>query len=107
MGKVLEDTKGNILIFTESEQEHYRVLEEVLKKVEQAGVRINPEKCYILKKEVKYLGRIINKDGIQTDPSKLEAINSFQRPKCIKGLRSFLGICNYSTLQKFVHPPVK
>ena len=61
----------------------------------QAGLRINPEKCHILKKEVKYLGHIINKDRIQTDPSKLEAKNSFQRPKCIKGLKSFLGFCNY------------
>jgi len=74
MGKVLENTKGavvyldDILIFTESEQKHYKVLEEVLKKVGQAGLRINPEKCHILKREVKYLGHIINKDGIQTDP---------------------------------------
>jgi len=63
--------------------------------VGRAGLRINPGKCHILKKEVKYLGHIINKDGIQTDQSKLEAINTFQRPKCIKGLRSFLGIRNY------------
>ena len=101
MGKVLNNTKGavvyldDILIFTESEQQHYKVLDEVLKKVEQAGLRINPEKCHILKKEVKYLGHIINKNGIQTDPSKIEAINSFQKPNCVKSLRSFLGICNY------------
>jgi hypothetical protein len=101
MGKVLGGTKcaavylDDILIFTETVDEHYKVLEEVLDKVAQAGLRINPEKCHILKKEVKFLGHIINKDGIQTDPSKLVAIKSFERPKCIKNVRSFLGICNY------------
>ena len=57
--------------------------------------RLNPEKCQIFRKEVKFLGHIINKDGIQTDNTKIEAIQSFQKPKCVKNLRSFLGICNY------------
>ena len=38
---------------------------------------------------------IIDKNGVGTDPSKIEAVQSFDRPKCVKNLRSFLGICNY------------
>ena len=64
-------------------------------RIKKAGLRINPEKCHILKEEVKFLGHIINKKGIQTNLEKTEAIRSFQRPKCVKNLRSFLGICNY------------
>lgn len=90
----------DILIFTNTIEEHYNVLESVLKKIEIAGLRINPEKCHLLKKEVKFLGHIINNEGVQTDPSKVEAIQSFQRPKCVKNLRSFLGICNY--YRKFI-----
>ena len=101
MLKVLKNMEGtavyldDILIFTKSSEHHYEVLEEVLKKIKDAGLRINPEKCHILRQEVKFLGHIINGDGIQTDPSKTEAIRTFQKPKCIKNLRSFLGICNY------------
>ena len=101
MGKVLEGIKcavvylDDILVFTDTTNKHYEVLNEVFSKVEKAGLRINPEKCHILKKEVKFLGHVINGSGIQTDPSKLEAIKSFQRPNCPKSLRSFLGICNY------------
>ena len=101
MLKVLKNMEGtavyldDILIFTKSSEHHYEVLEEVLKKIKDAGLRINPEKCHILRQEVKFLGHIINGDGVQTDPSKTEAIRTFQKPKCIKNLRSFLGICNY------------
>ena len=101
MEKVVGTVKGalvyldDILIFTDTIEKHYTVLEDVLRKIDQAGLRINPEKCHILKKEIKFLGHILNKDGIQTDPAKLEAIMTYQKPKCIKGLRSFLGICNY------------
>jgi len=85
----------DILIFSKSLEKHYEILDRVLDRIEKAGLRINPEKCHILKTEVKFLGHVINEKGIQTDPSKLEAIKSFEKPKCIKNLRSFLGICNY------------
>ena len=101
MGKVLGRMKNavvyldDILVFTETINQHYEALNEVLEKVAYAGLRINPEKCHVLKPEVKFLGHIINKEGVQTDPSKLEAIRSFKKPNCVKTLRSFLGICNY------------
>ena len=101
MMKVLGNIDGtavyldDILVFTESIEQHYKTLGEVLERIKKAGLRINPEKCHILRKELKFLGHIINSRGIQTDPSKTEAIRSFQMPKCIKNLRSFLGICNY------------
>ena len=91
---------ADILVFTESKEEHFEILEEVLERIRQAGLRMNPEKCQVFRTEVKYLGHIISKDGIQTDPSKLTPIQSFERPKCVKNLRSFLGICNY--YRKFI-----
>ena len=106
MNKVLEKMENaivyldDILIFTESKEKHYERVEEVLERIVKAGLRINPKKCHILREEIKFLGHIINKNGIQTDPAKLEAIRTFERPKCIKNLRSFLGICNY--YRKFI-----
>ena len=85
----------DILIFSKSLEQHYEALDKVLDQIGKAGLRINPEKCHILKTEVKFLGHVINDKGIQTDPSKLEAIKTFEKPKCVKNLRSFLGICNY------------
>jgi len=101
MTKVLGNLKGtsvyldDILVFTKDKTEHIETLGIVFRKIKEAGLRINPEKCQLLKREVKYLGHIIDKNGVRTDPSKIEAIKTFTRPKCVKNLRSFLGICNY------------
>ena len=85
----------DILVYSKSKSEHIQILEEVLKKIKEAELRINPEKCHFLKRQVKYLGHIIDKEGIKTNPEKIEAIKLFGRPSCTKKLKSFLGICNY------------
>ena len=85
----------NILIATATEGEHYRVLREVFSRIQDTGLKVKPEKCKFLQQEVKFLGHVLNKEGIKTDPEKIITIQNFQRPKCIKNLRSFLGICNY------------
>ena len=101
MTKVLGDLKGalvyldDILVYSKGKAEHVRILGKVLEKIGKAGLRINPEKCHLLRREVKYLGHVIDKDGVRTDPLKVEALKTFVKPKCVKNLRSFLGICNY------------
>ena len=90
----------DILIFSKNKEEHMLRIENVLTRIKEAGLKVNPEKCLFMKEEIKFLGHIINSNGIQTDKDKLEAIEKFERPKCIKNLRSFLGICNY--YRKFI-----
>ena len=90
----------DILIFAKTKDEHLKRIDNVLYKIREAGLKVNPEKCIFMKEETKFLGHIINSEGIQTDQSKLDAIKNFERPKCLKNLRSFLGICNY--YRKFI-----
>lgn len=106
MNKILDGMAGtvvyldDILVYSKNREDHYRILDNVLKKIGESGLRINPEKCRFLKEQIKFLGHIISRKGIQTDPSKTDAIRTFGRPKCVKNLRSFLGICNY--YRKFI-----
>lgn len=101
MTKVLNGMEGamvyldDILIFASDMETHFKRLGKVLERVKSAGLRINPEKCQIMRREIKYLGHVINDQGIQTDPEKVKAIKEFEKPKCVKNLRSFLGLCNY------------
>ena len=46
-------------------------------------------------KRTKYLGFIISTDGIEVDPEKISAVESWQLPKTVKGIQSFLGFCNF------------
>ena len=62
---------------------------------------MNPKKCILLKKEVSFLGHIVNENGIATDPSKLEAIKKWPIPQNVRDVRSFLGLCSY--YRKFIY----
>ncbi|NJR75967.1 MAG: hypothetical protein HC773_24895 [Scytonema sp. CRU_2_7] len=85
----------DVLIFGKTVDEHNDRLNQVLKRIKEAGLKLSPEKCTFLKQEVRYLGHIVTKDGIATDPDKIASIKSWELPNCKKELQTFLGFCNY------------
>jgi hypothetical protein len=64
----------DILIYSDSLAEHQIHVRQVLKKLQQAGLYLKPEKCEFHVQEVKYLGLIITTKGIQMDPAKVAAV---------------------------------
>ena len=54
----------------------------------------------MLQTGVKYLGHIVSKEGIKTDPSKIQSVMNWPRPRKVKDVRSFVGLCSY--YRKFV-----
>ena len=53
------------------------------------------DKCEFHVTETKYLGLIISTDGIKINPSKVDAIKSWDTPTCVREVRSFIGFCNF------------
>lgn len=53
------------------------------------------EKCCFFKEEVGYLGHVISKDGVATDPRKIDVVAKWQRPTNVTELQSFLGFASY------------
>jgi hypothetical protein len=58
-------------------------------------LKLQPEKCTFLSKEVLYLGHVINESGVSPDPNKIQCIKNYPRPKNAKDIKSFLGLLNY------------
>ncbi|KAH7714746.1 transposon Ty3-I Gag-Pol polyprotein-like protein [Aphelenchoides avenae] len=73
----------------------FQRLEEVLKRLKAAGLRLKKEKCEFLKKELKLLGRVFSAEGVKADPDKVTAIVNMPAPLNVKELESFLGMVNY------------
>ena len=85
----------DILVFGETSQSHDTALESVKKCLAEAGVTLNEQKCHYRQKSIRYLGHVISADGIQPDPSKLEAIQALPEPSSVPELRRVLGLFNY------------
>ncbi|XP_065079445.1 uncharacterized protein K02A2.6-like [Ochlerotatus camptorhynchus] len=85
----------DILIAGRTKQEHDRSLYAVLEQIREYGFHLRLEKCRFALSQIKFLGHIVDKDGIRPDPSKTEAISKMQSPKDVQLLRSYLGAVNY------------
>ena len=85
----------DILIYSETLEQHMLHLETVFERLRQHGLKLKLKKCSFLQLETQYLGFIINGNGISPDPKKVEAIRSLPTPTCVREVRSFIGMCSY------------
>ena len=70
-------------------------LNEVLTRLEKAGMRLKKNKCVFMMSAVGYLGHKITKDGLQPSESKVEAVTQAPSPHYVMELKAFLGLINY------------
>ncbi|KAG1471608.1 hypothetical protein G6F57_011319 [Rhizopus arrhizus] len=82
-------------VYSNDNHEHLLHLEQVFNCIKIANLKLNPEKCFFFKDHLKFLGYIVTKEGIQTDPSKIEKIQNYPVPKTLTQIRGFLGLATY------------
>ena len=58
------------------------------------GISISQKKFVFAKQEVRYVGFIVNGEGIKADPDKMKAIRDFPQPTNLTEIRSFMGLVN-------------
>ena len=85
----------DVIVYGSSVLEEIQRLREVLRRFRLAGLKLKPSKCHLFKQSVGYLGHVVSKEGIATDPDKIEAVKSWPSPTNIKEVRSFLGLASY------------
>ena len=85
----------DILVFSKTEAEHQAHLRIVLDLLRQERFYVCKAKSMFAQTEVRYLGHIVDSEGIRPDPKKVEAVQSWPVPKNVSDVRSFLGLCNY------------
>ena len=91
----------NILVYTKSTlKKHAKAVKKVLKALQQADMRLRPNKCEFHKKEVKFLESIITIEGIKMDQEKVKAVTEWPELKNLKEVQAFLGFANF--YQKFI-----
>lgn len=85
----------DILIYSDSLEEHQVHVEKVLEALKANGILLKPEKCEFHTQSTTYLGLIIEPNGIRMDPKKVETVQNWTTPKTVKDVQAFLGFANF------------
>ena len=87
----------DVMVFGKDKEQHFERLTQVMRQIKTAGVTLNPVKCEFRKAQLKFLGHLVDKDGIRAD--KISAITALPAPTNVSELRRFMGMVNQ--LEKF------
>ena len=85
----------DFLIYTETEEEHMQVLEELFKRLREAGLTLALKKCKFGQSSIEFLGYMVSPSGVAPLPKKVEAIAKYPEPERQKDLLAYLGCLNY------------
>ncbi len=76
-------------------EDHLEKLEEVLRWLHDAGLKVNAAKLTFCTLEIEYLGYVLTRDGIKPQINKVQALLVIKPPTGVKQLRHFLGMVQY------------
>ena len=85
----------DIIVFSRTPEEHVHRLKSVISKLRAAGLKLKPSKCDLFKQQINYLGHVVSKEGVSTDPDKIAAVTQWPQPTTVTEVRSFLGFVSY------------
>lgn len=85
----------DILVASESPEQHMEHLRTVFQKLLKAGVSINTSKCVFGTEQVEFLGYLVSGQGVRPLPERVRAILKFPKPKTVVEMRRFLGMINF------------
>jgi hypothetical protein len=85
----------DILIYSETTEEHEEHLRIVLERLRQQKLYTKFSKCVFWKEKVAFLGHVLSAERITVDPSKVESVTKWEQPLNVTDVRSFLGIAGY------------
>jgi transposase InsO family protein len=85
----------DVLLSSKFFQVHVIHVDHALTLVERSKMKLSPAKCSFGKKEVVFLGFLVNSKGVQPNPSKVSVVKNWPTPKTKKQVRQFLGATGF------------
>ena len=90
-----KNISDDILIWGKAQEDHDSTLSNILKRIKDSGLKVNPSKCVFSVNKITFGGHVLSKEGILLDPNKVSAIQDIQTPSSMTQVKSFLGMTNF------------
>lgn len=74
---------------------HYELITDVLRRLQENGLKLRAHKCKFAVQEIKFLGHVVRHNSIEIDPEKISAIRQWPVPHNKKQVQRFLGLAGY------------
>lgn len=85
----------DIIIISEDFDQHLDILQKIFDRLATANLTLSRDKCQFCRSELRYLGYIVDKQGLRVDPDKVSAILNIPTPHTVSELRRFLGMASW------------
>ena len=81
----------DVLIFSETYDQHMKDLQEVFDRFRQAGLKLSPQKCTFAQRRTIFLGSEMSSEGIRPPSDRSKAFSDYPVPTNAKALKRYLG----------------
>lgn len=85
----------DILIFSETLENHLEHLRVVIERLALAGLMLRPAKYHFIREEVEHLGHLLTPNGLQPTAKHVTAVKEFPVPQNVREVRQFVGLASY------------
>ena len=95
IGKFVMVFLDDVVVYSETEEEHIKHLEQVFEALKEARLTVKESKCAFLQREVDLLGYVVSGDGLRAQKAKTDAIDRQPPPRDVNELKRFMGMATY------------
>src|SRR6266542_3526234 len=95
IGKFVQVYLDDVIIYSNNLNEYKRHIKAVLEKIKKANLKLKPSKCQWFQIELKFVGHLVERNGIRPDPQNVKKIKNAEVSKNTTELRRFLGMAQY------------
>jgi hypothetical protein len=85
----------DLVVFSRNMEEHMDHVRQTLAVLSRHGVKLKLSKCQFGMNRIRYLGHVLDGDGVHVDPEYIRAVTDMPDPTNISELRTFLGMAGY------------
>lgn len=85
----------DIIVVSDTFEKHLELLGNIFERLLSAGLTLSEDKCQFCRPELRYLGYVVDRQGLHVDPEKVAAVLNIPTPKNATEVRRLVGMASW------------